>query len=448
MPNGKGFLKHNFVGLTQGLIITWHEHSNPNAELGRKYYPAPHGEESLVMEGLNPVLHTCKFWTTSDGSTLETLLDIDFSFDAGIINQSMMQPLTFIVGSGEDGVPNDGEYDYVNEDLAGADYYVFQTGLGLLVWGVHIEKKVTGGFHRIDGSPFAGGDAHTLFVFQSVAQQIADPTTATGDYTLADLPAGISFDSTHLGKHFQAKSSATILPVIFGASVPNGKVKFSTYTGAQRYIKFSFATPVLFNGESKSTFWLGKNEMVEFRIVGGAVHIENYNGDYNRVGTLSTGRKQLPNTLHANGAAYSKNDLGRFWEDFVSQLPANQIVTSLSAWNTQDLVIVAGVALGKFPNKGKFCIVGDTVYLPDHRDISIKYDAGNTVNAGYGALEHEQMLSHNHQQKGGKDGGGTMSYVLDFNNDPLGQNVSLKTNNTGGDAQRVDSHSMMPLYVI
>ena len=453
MPNGKAFIKHNFSAVIDDVIMAVYEMSNPTAELSAKrvVLNPPHSEAGLTVIGLNPVMHSFKFFQSSDGATLETLL-LQLDIDASVYNESFMEPLTFVVGSGLNGAPNDGDYNYSNPDLADAEYYVFQPGFGLLVWGVHIEKDPAGGFTRIDGSPFAQDDVYTLFVFKSVAQQqggvgTGTGTTTGGEYALETLSADKSFAAGDLGKHFRADSSSTILRVTFGASIPNGKVKFSTYTGEQRYLKLAFSAPVNFRGQ-KMNLWLAANESMELRFVDGEVIVENYSGNYNLVGTLATGRMAFMNTLPGTGGKYTKEELGRFYEDYIQLLPVNQVVTSLTAWNTETDVIVGSQLKKKKINKGKFCIVGSDVYLPDHTDVSVKFLAANTIGSGIGALEVEQIAKHKHGQMGGNDGGGTLSYVLDRNNDTKGQIVPLDTLEAGGDANRVDSHSMVPLYVI
>lgn len=390
-------IKHTFPGITDYLLVIWFENTNRTAEVGRQVYPPGQsagqagGINVTSPAGLNADVYTFEFWQSTDGTTKNTLLD-SWSVDASITGD--IQKFDYVVDRGQSGTnpnwsdPNNGDTSLNDQRLKNADsLLVFSAGVGLRLSSDY-NILTTGGISLNNGETFQSGDKWSILCIFKVQQQ-SPPVSGTTVYTdVNPVSINANFDSSYYGKNnlaaFTSKIGTTTFPAF--ALIPNRtKARFSTFGGSQRYwcLQFSGTDSVQFNGANKNRIWLGKNEIIELMFLNGTGYVLDYKGDYNRIGEVIDGRVLQPNCIFEDGTEYTFQEAGRFYDDFVSQLPSEQTV-SYSQWgqpqtinyivqtlNTLQTVIQTKTV---YPYKGKYAIdtVNQKFKVPDRRGMGIR----------------------------------------------------------------------------
>jgi len=77
------------------------------------------------------------------------------------------EPIQFVVGSGAQYVPNNGDSEYNNPELAGNNNYLIASNSdgGYLVEGTNFDYLTSGGFELLNGRTFFTGEIFTLFFY-------------------------------------------------------------------------------------------------------------------------------------------------------------------------------------------------------------------------------------------------------------------------------------------
>jgi hypothetical protein len=450
-------LTTNFSTVTDKVIIVWYESSAPLAEVGRRVVEPPHSQDNYSYTGLNPVVHIFKFYSSTDGTTLQTLLPCTFVIDASLINVPLVELLEFKVGSGIGDAPADGATQYVNTDLDSADisdYVVNKPGFGLLSFTENINKISGGGFEFIDGSIFSLDEVYILTLYKIVAQQEAEIQVASQFTDIEVITINIDFDSTHYDKLMVADlTEFGLIALPDFATIPNNKtlnlITHSSSFGLK--IECAGSDTIAFMGEDRTGLYILPGEQIRIIWKDGVAYVFHYEGSYKRLGQRIWGDKVELNTLALDGSEYLITEHPRLYHDFIQTLDAGQIV-SYATWATSASVTIAGNVTTIYPNKGLYAVSDDglSFKLPDMRNMFIrgmKYLDGTTdaerQTQAVGGLQHQQIISHSHPiptKNGGGSGGP----------DWAGATISGGTANTsavGGTETRPDNIGLIPLII-
>lgn len=340
---------HDFSTITNKVIITIAENSNPSAEIDRAVLNAPHtAGEVTIFDNLNLVLHRVKCYESTDGTTLESLLH---SWTVQVKKSTqIVKVFQYEVGRGNSGTdPNWSDpvaetSSLIDERLSGADKVVLlREGGGLVHENVDYTLKAGGGWDFINGETFSEGEKWTAIATYTVDVTSESSAVATGeDVHVVDTDE--DFDTTYYSKNNVADFSGTIGTTTFPAFslIPNKtKARFSAYTGSQRYWKLQFnaGDTARFNGEDKNVIYLRKNQHIELFFKDGVCYVTYFNSN-----NIEPGKRELldrwdfatgnnNSRILLDGSQYSLADYPGFDEDFLSKLAPSQIVTA-SDWNS------------------------------------------------------------------------------------------------------------------
>lgn len=330
---GKIFINFNIVSTSDCLLVV-REKDDPIAEVFRSdLLETPHTQRNLTVDNLNPVMHIVQLWTTSDGTTLDSLLG-SCDIDASINNEVAFGYIQFIVGRGN-GSP---EYDpapeaeeYVNPDLDGKDYLVFKAGVGPLTWGVDIQTISGGGFEFINGQVFGGEEQYTV----QYSNITSSSTTSSGrsyPSDVVEITADTAFSSTHYGKLLEVVSASSAILTITIASldtVPNGTIfGINTHNGNQKAVtlqlnvgRYCWINTTSNGPQQRNAVYIGRGESVTFIKKGSALRVVQWDGDYRRVGQRIFCDGLAPvNTLPETGGWYLNADYPRFVNWYLADL--------------------------------------------------------------------------------------------------------------------------------
>jgi hypothetical protein len=474
---GKANLTYNFSGVAQDVIITWYEFSAPNAEIDRYVLDDTVDHEKVgrhTVADLNPVMHRFKFWQSSDGVTLDTLL-FSADIDASLFNEPVVEFKEFTVGVADPGIPSGGDTQYVDADLDSADithYEVEQRGFGKLSWEDDIQTIAGGGFEFINGNAFNEGDRYFIKIYKLVAQQIQDVVTQNQFTGIEVLAADSDFDATLYNKlliaNWPAGVGVILLPDL--STIPNNTVlHLNTHGGTQRYVTIELAAgdSLQFLGDVKTAIHIGRGEEIRIVFKDGAGYVVHYEGDHRHVGEIRLGEAPGLNEIIRNGSQYLIADYPRAYE-YIQSLPANQVVIE-TVWQASQDIIVAGNTITVYPNKGLYALSFDglSFRVPDDRNRyyrALKYTDGVTADAerlvqAVGGLQGPELMGHGHPIKTTQSGSSSNS-----TSDPVRGSVTGTVNTrggrgrigddnytisiTGGSEQRVENIGLLPLMKI
>lgn len=280
----KVFLKYNFSAVADDVIIVWVKNTAPGAEIDRYLLDDTTDHEKNgghTVTGLDPVMHQFKFYQSSDGITLDTLL-LTLDVDASIYNEVIVNQWYYVVDRGQSGTdpgeawadPADGDDHVDDERLIGATHEnatVEQRGYGKFRED-EINYLPGGGFEFIDsGTKFANSDTFFVTFYKIVAQQVQTLESGSdyNDVKLLqdDLDNSIDFDSSFYKKVCLANFTGAVGTIVFPAlaTIPDTKVKFSTHQGSQIYLTLAFngSETAKVNGQNKNKIHIAKGRIVE-----------------------------------------------------------------------------------------------------------------------------------------------------------------------------------------
>jgi hypothetical protein len=439
MAVGKAHIKFAGASVPDYLIVTWCLFTNQGAEIGRQSYANPHPERSLTVTNLDPVMHTFKFYRSTDGTTLTTLLlkmDIDCSS-----NETQFYIYDYVTDRGDGDAtsgqawndPVSGGTTVNDQRLIGANFYVEQRGVGPLRPDEVTKDIVTGGF-TILGQTFDPDD--TWFAIVSKVVQQPSGGVPSSDYmNVVQISADVNFGSTHYRNFLECINSAVAtISVPALSSIPNTRVFVNTHSMTGRYlvIAFSGADTAKLEGRDVSKVTLGIGEEAELLFTGTRCVVTRGPEGYRRLGMINFGRGIETNVLPLDGTTYQIADYPRLYLDFINRLPASQI-KSMTAWATSQTIN----GLTMYPNKGFFAVDtgAGTFKVPDLRDrmvrgLKLDVSADTTRLTDHpGGFQMDMVGPHTHLAKSGWYlYGATGKGNLSSNNDAVRQTDANRTN--------------------
>lgn len=379
---GKAHIKFSAPALTDDLIIQWVKFSAPLTEVGRVAYDAPHPERALTVSPLTDEMYSFRFWQSSDGTALDTLL-LSMDIDAGESGAGAdLATYSYVVNRGSFGLdpawsdPVAGETAIVDERLIGATKVVVTLrGTGPLRDDEFTFDSATGTITLVSGDTFAADDTWHVWVVKTGTSDGSAPVTSTG-YSVLPVSSNFTFDvATHGSKILWWTGSALVGQITFPAlsSLSDCAFKICTHGGSSRYLKLALdgSDTARFLQQDKENLYLAAGEEIEIVISNNVMYVVHYRGQYENVGQFVWGRKNELNRMNLDGTRYSIADLGRLHDDYISLLGVSQIVTE-AAWPTTAIQVINGENVTVYPYKGFFTLEGGQVRLPDFRNQFIR----------------------------------------------------------------------------
>lgn len=388
MPLGSLTITHKFAGETGWIIAVPRKTTTPLADVictidgvtnqTRIPYAAPHDDQvSLLIEDLEPVWYFIHFYRSADGAALdELLLTI-----AGNARNGAQFPLTrfeYVVdrGNSEPDVWSDPVSDTIqlrDTRLADKVYFVFERGTGPLMTYELTDRTDAGGGFDLDvpDKVFEPGEEYMVLVMEKVD---VDSSTSSGggsdynDILLINEDTDydpVSMNSKVLVANWENNIGLFSIPALAG--VANSKFRLQTHGGSQSHviIQFNEGDTVRFMNDAFNQIILTRGEEIEILFKEGVAYIGFSNTDYKRVGKREDFDASYFNGLMLDGTQYNQVDYPRlmWWINY------NGIPTvSESTWAS--MVVIEGA--NKFPWKGFYAVEGDTIRVPDMRDMTTK----------------------------------------------------------------------------
>lgn len=415
-------LTHNFTGETGFVIIVPRKTTAPLADVvctidgvaaqTRKVYPSPHTQQSLVVEGLDPVIYFFKCYRSVDGVALDEQINI-IAIDAKSGATQVLTRYTYVVDRGNSlaGVwadPVAGDHGLDDTRLLGRQYYIEERGTGSLQ-EEEITQRALGGFDFADPDKnFEGG-----VYFAWVANDVTLPdgsTPSTGSRDILQLVANTTYDpAIHANKILQATFAATTgtltLPSL--ATLTDGSFELDSNAGVQRnfVLQLNAGDTAVFLGQVLNKIILGKCESVECVIKANVLYLHNYSGDARRRGERIYSDIVLLNTWPLCGTGpHNLTDFPAV-QQLINRLDPLSVISSFAVWGNTVVDTIT-----KYPNKGKWCVPGDgTFYFPDarkqyQRALDFEFD-GTTltvtndthrISQGPGGFQKQALEEHWH----------------------------------------------------
>lgn len=477
MATGSLSVRHNFTGQTDYIIMRWYKSTAPLTELGRVVYPAPHVEESYVIENLQPVWHLVEFWRSVDGVALDELL-LTLAGNARIGAVYPISRYEYVVGRGynqDSPVATDGVWsDPVQDDtgirdtrLLNSFYWVEERGTGSLLTAEIVDRSDEGGgFDFTEGSKVMEEGAVYIVtaitrieVFGSSGSGVTDTSeagvfimTESQDYNFAQMN----------NKLIVVDASDVVVTLTFGnlLTLQNGGFRMQTHQGLQRNVilQLDAGDTVWFKNQQRNKIILGRGEKIKIIIFDNVIYVEDDKTGYDDFGKRIWADFILENTLPCDGTLLAHANYPRV-QELLNELPVGAVVSE-TTWNT--LVVEDGV--NTYPNKGKWMSEGADFRPPDLRDMAIKAMPTLVAGTPAGSYSHQKLLEHNHWVGSNQDGGspymseghltgGNAGYVLNGSNtEPIHFKTSRPINAAGtiigSSQQKINSFLLYPLVCI
>lgn len=382
----KAFLRYNVSSEPQRVIITWAENSSPGAEVGRWLLDnsATHEKDgSHTVDPINPVMHIFKWYRSSDGTTLDTLL-FSADIDASIYNVLSVTSYEYVVDRGLSTDPVSGTITLRDARLLNQTYSVWSRGIGPRLSDEYIIRNDTiGGFDLKDGEKFVKDDRWIVTVYSTVQQQVTTPSTANAFRDVALISTGVNqnFDATNYNKLLIANFAGVAGQFNFGALalIPNYTTcTINTHGGNQNYLRIQFNGAETFNfyGVNKNFIDLAKGETIRFFFKDGVCRLVAYDGNANRRGSVHGGFNDYAATLRAleaTGVLLGADYTGLY--EWIKSLPAG-VAIPLANW--ADPVTINTGLLNQatvYPNKSRYGIdtLAGTFRVPHLASLSRRF---------------------------------------------------------------------------
>lgn len=364
MKLGRLELRHTFLGETDYVIIRWFKTSVPLTQASgmvngvtvtQVVYPAPHSEESLLIEDLDPVMYDVKSYRSADGINIDTQI-FTLAGDAGARAAYSTTTFTYVVDRGESGTdpdwidPSSGTVELRDERLLDGEYLVEKRGLGKLVPPTETAPEYTdrsdagGGFDLIP--PYGQFEADdTYFVTLQNRVDGIDSGSGSGsgsgsevsDVLILDEDQDFDIDTMNAKLLFVDYPGAGIGVLTFQnlSLLADCSFKLSTHGGNQTFFQLQLdaGDTVRFFGEDKNVITLGKSEEISIMIRNNTMYVlPGTKTGYDKLGQRIWGDKLEQNTLYRDGSTYDQDDYPRLME-FIDSLPGAQVV-SYATWAT------------------------------------------------------------------------------------------------------------------
>lgn len=400
--------RHNFTGETGYVIAVPKKTTAPLADViciidgvaaqTRKAYTAPHSEVSLLIEGLDNVWYTLKFYRSSDGTTLdEEILTLagnalrDSVYDTTryeyVVNRGYtnLSPVNTGVQVWADPVTSD--KGIRDGRLLNQVYFVNRRGVGDLLTAEITDRSDAGGGWDFADTSTTMEDAEVFFV--TVVNRVdAPPVSGSGstDYNnVVTLTADLNFDpSLHNARVLISNWSASIgkLTMPNLSLLPDCKFKLTTHGGTQSFvgIQFDVGDTVKFRKQNFNVLWLGSAEEIEIIIKSNIAYVAFYSGDYDKVGQriwgdVVGGVTPELNVLKRDGTQFSQSAQPRLMQWIDTYAVAT--VTETQWASSTNVTLPDGTTIAVFPYKRFFA--RDDVSSP--KKIRVPNDLGMFMRA-------------------------------------------------------------------
>ena len=479
MPTGNLKVAHSFAGETDYIIMVITKSTAPLADVvciidgilnqTRKVYPAPHTQESLLIEALDAVWYNLKFYRSTDGVALDTeLLTLAGNAVTGAIYSTTKYEYMVDRGDG-DATPGSAWSDPVSESIELRDerlkdkiYFVHERNTGLLMDAETLDRSdLGGGFDLTEPDKTFEPDAKYIVLVINLQNIPSDnPTSGSNEYNdVFILDEDQDFDPAEMfGKVLISDWLTTVGTISFQdlATMPDGKFKLLTHHGLQRNVvlQFNFGNTIRFRGEDVNKITFGKSEMIEILFRENVAYVIDDKTDHGRLGERTLVDRLGVNQIALNGTQYNQADVPRIME-LLETLDAAEIVSE-AVWSATTVVDGDVVAI----NKGKYARTDGpgtpTVRVPDDRNMyyrAMKYLDGTVdgekESQGVGGYMHDKVHSHKHTAAAGwywygAAGRGNLS----ANDDAVRNEPSNRSNdalqNFGGTETRTVGRSQIP----
>lgn len=429
-------ISHNFAGETGYIIAVPKKSTAPLSDViciidgvaaqTRKVYPAPHSQESMLIEGLDPVWYLIKFYRSVDGIALDeeiltlagnALVDSLFPITRYeyVVNRGYNNTAPVATGSEVWADPAAGDTGIRDERLLNKTYWIEERGTASLRTDEIVDRSDIGGGFDFSATLISGGKVmndEATYIATVIERVDAAPTSGTGssDYnSVVILTANLDFDpNIHSGRVLVANwaSGIGVLTMPNLSLLPDCKFKLQTHGGTQSYatIQLDSGDTIEFRKSDLNALHLGSGEEIEIIIKDNVAYVGQYSGDYQRVGERIWGDVNTElNTVVRDGTQYDQADMPRLmqWIDEYA-IPTIAEGTGATQWSYS--VVADGETI--YPNKGKFARddVGGTIRVPDDRDramMALKNTDGSSdserASQGPGGFQQNKFRQHYHQ---------------------------------------------------
>lgn len=420
-------------GITVPIIVVLYKTTAPNAEYARLVIPTPHNAPyTYEFASVDPAVYNVVHYSSSDGSTLQTLLK-SFSVDA-VTNQLLSETLYYLVdGAG------------ANDPVSGTDYIIDPYLNGKTVSAIFKEgfrflrpteewAQVSGGrINLLNGLSNNNGEVWTVFVQYSQVL-VAAPTIDAFSSVVTIPDATKTLDSSHFNKTVLGSTTANkqvfTLPTVGSTADQRGFVIFHDGGNAVNLVVKASGTEVIrHRGVDKNQVVLGIGECIKIIKLGSIWRVMDDRGQWDRVGEVLPWNKNTKfNAIPLTGTEYDLNVYVRL-KEFVDSLDSSQIVT-YSEFDTPTAINGETV----YHKRGFFArdLVNNKVKVPDFQNMHIRFlkniggiDTSRVDNVALG-YQHHQIGPHKHTGiKGETTGHGSSS-------SPQSGNVRLLVNTSSG----------------
>jgi len=377
------------VNITGYLRVIAREVSNPTAEVSNLLFSAPHPTtRNIVVNSLNPVPHYFDFYETPGAGTLGTLLGSFFQ-DVGLITQSMVDFLSFVVDRGQPNDPVSGTNEYVNTQLQGCQLQVSQRGFGPYSPD-EISILPGGGFRLPTGYTFGSSDTWFIVAVKATAQ----PAPIVAKNIFEDIiqeSGNFTITTGHYNRIIEATGGATVQTATIADLnvLPNlTQFEFNTHSFGGRYLAITVSGGnIKHRGSLKTTIWLGKYETLVVVKKGANLVIVSWDGDHSRVGEKVKGDIAPSNSIAEQGGWLLIADYPRLYFDYVSQIPPGQL-SAIAAGNVVE------------PTKWAIDSANNRFWVPDtggyfERNVDINGDVDTQRTERYtGSAQDDAIKTH------------------------------------------------------
>lgn len=479
-------LRFNIQGETNYVIVRWFKNSSPLTQatglvdgvlVDQVVYPAPHSEESLLIDELDPVMHLVRWYRSIDGVNPDLEL-IKLSGDAGSRSEYSVTRFEYVVDRGytnevpvntgtqvwSDPVSN--TIELRDERLANGKYEVVEQGTGPLLESYYVDRTDDGGGFdwTVPDKVFQEGGVYFVYLHNRIDNVDGSGSgsgsgtgSSTGNIILIEDDedfTGAMMGKTLVASYSDFMKTLTIPNLLL---VADGYVDIITHSlkeATQQYLKVQFdaGDTVDMLGDEYNIIYLGQGEDMRLQFKNNICYMLKVPKGYERLGQRIYGDVVEKNTVLRIGTQFTQPNQPRLmqWID-MKGVPT----VSEATWAT--LVLSDGV--NEQINRGKFARndVGDgTIRVPDDRDtalISLKYtDAtvdSERMSQGAGSFQQNRFKSHTHRHKGAYDSGydgGANNFLRGRTTNAFGNNDFLEA--TGGLKTRMDNIGLLPLLCI
>lgn len=416
---GSATLVHNFTGETLYIICVPKKTTAPLADVictingvpaqTRIVYPAAHGQESVLFEGLDPVWYFFTFYRSVDGVALTEQVNI-IAFNVATGASYPALKFDYVVNRGDfetdvwaDPVTDDTELN--DTRLAGAiKLIIFERGTGPMLDNA-FTVKLTGGWDWTESKVFTEDGVYSVLAIFKVNAVPVTTTGAGGGYDgVIILDSNIVYNPVTHNNKILYVTDATSLTFPNFSALANCKSVIQTHALSGLNIKLLLDTgdTVKFRGEDFNIFILGRGEVLEFYVLENQMYVFDYEGDYARVGTRELCSLMPLNGLGLDGTQYIQTNVPRLmW--FIDKLPAGAVVsegTGVGQWaeaiTDTDTTGKTGTGLVYYPQKNKYARDdgAGTIRVPDDRRIF--YGASVLITDVPGIYEFQKVGRHFH----------------------------------------------------